>query len=507
MMDALDRLLNRITMYRLVFYVLLTLVGLGAVFAFMGRLPFSDFQLIISSAWLVTLCWLVNRIFAWAFHAPTHNDSAYITGFILTLIITPLRSQSDLALLIWTPILAMSSKYILAWRRQHIFNPAAVAVAITSLVIAKSASWWVGTPWMLGPALIGGFLVVRKVRRFEVVTSYLAVVLIATAAYALIRGTSVAVSLKQTVLYYPVVFFSTIMLIEPSTMPPTRRWRILFSAAVGLLSTQFVHLGSFYFTPELALLSGNLLGWLVSQRQRYILTLREKFSLAPTIMELVFDGPRRPTFRPGQYLEWSLPHAKTDGRGSRRYFTIASSPTERGLRLGIKQYQPMSSYKQTLVNLQPGQTIIAEQLDGDFVLPRDRHQPLVFIAGGIGITPFRSMLKYLLDRQEARPMTLFFANQTVSDIVYTDIIEQAEAELGLKTVYILSDLKKIPAHWTGQRGFITAQMIQQEIPNYSAARFYLSGPQGMVTAYVRILKSLGIPNQRITTDYFPGFAR
>lgn len=506
MLSRLDALLNRITMYRLVYFVLIGWVTSTILFGFIGLLPFSGWQIIGSGLYLLTACWLLNRIFAWLWHAPAHDDSAYITALILTLIITPFRRETDAPLLILAPIIAMSAKYLLAWRRQHIFNPAALAMVVTGLTISKSASWWVGTEVMFGPVLIGGYLVIRKIRRLDAVRSFLVTAIGSTIVYGLLFGSSLDAILRQQFLSSPLLFFASIMLIEPATMPPTRRWRLAYGGLIGLLTAPFVHSGTFYFTPELALVSGNLLGWIITRRERYVLTLRSREDLAPSIIEFVFDSPRLPKFRPGQYLEWSLAHYHPDGRGVRRYFTIASSPTETDLRLGIKKYSPMSSYKQSLLKLQPGQKIVAEQIDGDFVLPSDTNQPLVFIAGGIGVTPFRSMLKYLIDRNEVRPITLFHAIQTTDDIVYAEIIRTAETKLGMKTVYVISDKDKAPADWHGQTGYITGDMIQQEVPNHAQAVFYLSGPQAMVATYVKILGSLGIKRKKIMTDYFPGFA-
>ncbi len=506
MFTALDKILNKITMYRLVLYVLIFFLSTATVFGFFSALAFTGWQIISSTAFIVALCWLVNRIFAWVFNIQPHDDSAYITAFILALIISPYRRLSDLPLLIWAPLLAISAKYIIAWRRQHLFNPAALGVVITALAFQQAASWWIGTAVMFWPVIIGGFLIVRKIRRFEVVVSYIVVAVLAALIYGLIRGNTAMVIFRQLFIASPLLFFSTIMLTEPATMPSRRRKRIVFAGIVGLLSAPFIHFGTFYFTPELALVVGNLLGWTFERRERYNLTLRQQIPIAPSMSDLVFDSPHLPKYQPGQYLEWTLAHQHPDARGIRRYFTIASSPTEPDLRLGVKFYQPSSTYKQALRGLQPGQKIVAQQLGGDFTLPKNQKQPLVFIAGGIGITPFRSMLKYVLDRHEVRPMTLLYANQVASDIVYTDIITQAQKELGLHAVYTLTDLKNIPPDWTGQRGYLTAEMIQQNVPEYTTARFYLSGPQGMVIAYEKLLKSLKIKRSNIVTDYFPGFA-
>ena len=174
------------------------------------------------------------------------------------------------------------------------------------------------------------------------------------------------------------------------------------------------------------------------------------------------------------------------------WFTIASSPTEEDLRLGIKFYPDGSSYKHALSSMISTDTIVASQLAGDFVLPNDPKEKLVFIAGGIGVTPFRSMIKYLVDRHEKRSVTLLYCCKTTKDIAYKDVFDAAEAELGIKTTYITS--------------ILDAKMIAEEVPDFKDRTFYLSGPHGMVSAFDQILKKMGVPGSRIKKDFFPGFA-
>src|SRR5690606_21264831 len=123
-------------------------------------------------------------------------------------------------------------------------------------------------------------------------------------------------------------------------------------------------------------------------RHNVRLTLKEKRKLGPNMREFVFTPNRPPSFKPGQYMEWTVPPIGADSRGNRRTFTIASSPTEPDVRLGVRFYERPSTFKRTLSQLVPGQTIMAGHIAGDFVLPADASQKLVFIASGIGITPF-----------------------------------------------------------------------------------------------------------------------
>src|SRR5258708_36805785 len=162
MMTKIDYVIDRITMYRLVLYVLLGLVGIAAILAYVSLYAFSPLELLVSTLFLVIMCWAMNTIFAHIFQVPTNIESATITALILALIIDPAKSPGDFQFLGWAAILAMSSKYILALYNKHLFNPAAIAVVITSFVLGKSASWWLRTASMVPFTLLAGFLLVRK---------------------------------------------------------------------------------------------------------------------------------------------------------------------------------------------------------------------------------------------------------------------------------------------------------------------------------------------------------
>jgi ferredoxin-NADP reductase len=144
-------------------------------------------------------------------------------------------------------------------------------------------------------------------------------------------------------------------------------------------------------------------------------------------------------------------------------------------------------------------------LAGDFTLPQDTSKKLVFIAGGIGVTPFRSMIKYLIDKKEKRDIILFYSNKTYDEIAYKDVFDEATKEFGLKTIYTLSDETKLPPDWSGDKGFLTAGKVKNFVPDYKERTYYLSGPHGMVAAFEKTLAEIGVPKLQIKTDYFPGF--
>jgi len=234
-----------------------------------------------------------------------------------------------------------------------------------------------------------------------------------------------------------------------------------------------------------------------------MLTLKSIEKIGTETYEFIFASDRRFSFLPGQYLEWTLGHHFPDDRGNRRYFTIASSPTEKDIRLGVKFYSPESSFKRALGAMKEGDAISASQLAGEFVLPEDAGKKLVFIAGGIGITPFRSMIQYLIDKKEKRSVALLYSNRNVEDIVYKDVFDRAQNELGIKTVYFATgENTPIPGVYTES---LSQNVIVQEIPDYLERTFYISGPRAMVLAFKKTLRDMNIPNKRIKVDFFPGF--
>lgn len=503
-MKLVDSILDRISMYRLVLYYLIFLLVVAGVFCFLKILPYDPFLLVVSVSFLTAVAWVTNKLFAKAFNAPTNVESVYISALILALVLPPIQSFSDLPLLFWAAVLAMASKYILAIDKKHVFNPVAIAVVLTALGFNGAASWWIGTLPMLPFSLLG-LLVVRKIRKDDLVFYFFVASLMTMLAFSVIQGSDLLTTTQLNITSSPTLFFAFVMLTEPLTVPPTKTLQAIYGALVGVLFTPPFHIGSFYTTPEQALIIGNVFAYLVSSKGKVISTIKYKRWIAPDIVEFLFPLQKQLAFSPGQYMEWTLPHENPDSRGNRRYFTIASSPTERELRLGVKLYPKGSSYKEAMRKLDVDIPIVGAQVSGDFTLPKDTKQRLVFIAGGIGITPFRSMIKYLLDIKQPRPIVLLYANKTADEVVYRDVFDEAQRRLGIGTVYTLTDRAKVPPGWQGRIGRIDANMIAEEVPDYLERIFYLSGPHAMVTVYEETLKGMGVSADQIKTDFFPGF--
>lgn len=452
-MRYLDDFLNGITMYRLVLYGLLLISAVSVILN-----PIAGFSLLLILATCQVTNWLLVRVFK----AMASVESALISGLILFLIMEPTSYMPA----ILASLLAMGSKYFLAIHKKHIFNPVGIALFILWVFKYGLVVWWIATPTLLPVTAMVGFLVVRKLRRFSLFFAFL--------ISAVITAMFLKISPWEFLLSWPVIFFGTIMLTEPQTTPPSQRLQIVYGILMGVLF-------SWQFTW--AFVVGNIFSYLVSPKQRSNLKFKSKQQLAPNIVELTYASDNRLKFEPGQYLEWTLPHPKTDARGNRRYFTIASSPTETEVRLGVRTFERSSSFKKALLE---AKTISASQLAGDFVMPKDQTKKLVWIAGGIGITPYRSMAKYLSDTRQHRNVILLYMCSDPRDFVYKEIFTEA----GVQSHYL--------------SGHLDSGIIKNKVPDYRERLFYLSGPRSMVDAYVKVLKLMGVSSTNIKTDFFPG---
>jgi len=503
MIGLLDRFLDQTTMYRLVLLYLAALLGLAFALGFVGAVPHDPTAIAFSTLLIVLSCWVANRAFSWAFGLPANAESVYITALILALIFDPTVATDlgGVGVLVSASVWAMASKYMLAAGGKHVFNPAALAAVMTGALLGTPATWWVGGNLALLPAVLaGGVLLVRKLRRFDLVFAFLA----AVAATTLVTSglTQFDQVLLETVKSSPLLFFAFVMLTEPLTAPTGRVERMVFAALVGILFTPSVHIGWFYFTPELALITGNFLAFLASRDRRVALRLEAIEQVARDTYDFVFSAPRQLAFQAGQYLEWTLGVPRPDDRGNRRYFTVASAPTEATVRLGVKFYPRASAFKQQLAAMDPGDTIVASQVAGEFTLPARADTKLAFLAGGIGITPFRSMLQHLIDRNEPRSIIMLYGVESQDSIAYRDVIDAAYERLGVPTYCAVAE-----GAGPGQYpGFIDERMVREAIPDYLERVFYISGPQAMVRALRRVLMGMGIRRSRIKVDFFPGFA-
>jgi ferredoxin-NADP reductase len=501
-MKLIDRLLNNITMYRLVVYVLAAISALGLAFSFAGRLSSSPTSLIVSLSLILSSAYVTDRLFGRVYNVPTNMESSLITALILFLILAPIDSTASAFNLVLAGAISSASKFIIAVNGKHLFNPAAFAAAAMSLTGLHPVTWWVGSSALWPFTLVLGFAVVWKIRRVPLFAVFAVTCIVVQVVIFMLANQPFATNLKHALFASPLIFLATIMLTEPATMPPRRNMQMLFGALVALLYVTGWELGPIVIYPEVALLVGNIFAYIVSPKFRVRLQLKEVQRISDRVYDYVFEPERSFNFIPGQYMEWTLPNVPYDSRGNRRTFTVASSPTESEVHLGLKYYDPASTYKASFFNLKPGDTIYASQLAGDFTLTGNEHKKLAFIAGGIGITPFRSMVKYLTDNNLQSDIVLLYVVGKAEEFAYVKLLLEA-ATAGIKTIPIVTDL----SHRSS--GVITAklrpELISELIPDYAERMFYISGSNAIVDATQDYLHELGVSRRNILTDHFSGY--
>lgn len=213
--------------------------------------------------------------------------------------------------------------------------------------------------------------------------------------------------------------------------------------------------------------------------------------------------PEQPIyFLPGQFTELHLPHPETDVRGDRHWFTISSSPTEPLIGLTTKfTHGHSSSYKKELLRLQPGTTVALADPMGDFTPPKSKDIPLIFVAGGMGITPVRSIAKFLADTGQQRPIRLLYCARSESDLVFTEVFDAA----GFDTTLLVTQPQK---KWQGQTGMLTAERVLDLTgPIDAQTLFFLSGPEPLIEDLQKGLIAKAIVSDRIATDFFTGYTK
>lgn len=490
-----ERLLTRIPMYLLVNGALCFLAVVALVYSSLGLMSFGPLELAISTLVFTSVCIGTSYLLSSILRIHTHLQSSLISGLILTLIFTPTLSPIILAQYALIAVIAMASKFIIAPRRRHVFNPAAFGAFVGALLLQQFPSWWVGSPTFAAVVAIVSFVVLYKTRQLLMGGLFVAVSVAVITVAGLIHGEAFPGITLTALLSWPIIFIAGIMLSEPLTLPPKQWQRFALAGVVALVTSLPFHIGWFNSSPAFALLVGNLFALGIAWRQRagLQLTLAERRTIAPNVKEFVFSSARPLEFDAGQFVELTLPHPNQDLRGVRRSFSITSRPGEQQLRLAIKFYDPSSTFKQALLALSNGAAVQATGISGDFTLPDNPRTKLLFIAGGIGITPFISHLR-LLAGKKVDVVVLYF-NRRPEDTAYKNFVDESVA----KVKYFVSQK---PGGEFIEEKRLTHDVLQTYIRDLSEREVYISGPPAMVA---NAKKVIGRSAKRVHTDYFSGY--
>ncbi len=230
--------------------------------------------------------------------------------------------------------------------------------------------------------------------------------------------------------------------------------------------------------------------------------MKETREVAKRTLLVVFDlEGQEVDFRPGQYFWVELPNrGYEDEKGLRRHISVVTSPTERGV-LGLCTRLRDTAFKKTLAELQVGDEVDVEPPKGDWVLPEDTSPHYVFIAGGIGITVFRSMLRYIADTGEPYRVTLVYSNR---DRASTPFLDELQA-LTLPDFQLVLTMTQDEG-WEGESRYVSAELLSDHLEGDLAGHTYLvAGPPAMVEAVTGQLNAAGVPEEQVLPDRFSGY--
>jgi ferredoxin-NADP reductase len=231
-------------------------------------------------------------------------------------------------------------------------------------------------------------------------------------------------------------------------------------------------------------------------------TVAETREVAKGTLLALFEADSYPDYRPGAYFWVELPdRGHTDERGLRRHISLVTSPSERPL-VGLATRLRDSAFKRTLAELEVGDEVEVEEPKGSFLLPEDTSAEYVFVAGGIGITVFRSMLRYIADERLPYRITLCYSNRDRESTPFLDELEELEQRIdGLRVVLTMTD----EPGWGGESRHLDAQVLDELVGGLDGKTFLVAGPPEMAEAVAASLAEAHVPEEKLLADKFSGY--
>lgn len=230
--------------------------------------------------------------------------------------------------------------------------------------------------------------------------------------------------------------------------------------------------------------------------------IKSKEEVAKGTLKVVFEVDESFTFKAGQYCFITLEKLKyPDERGPKRQFSIVSSPNEKGI-ITITTRLSDSGFKKTLKELPKGTEVQLGPIAGVFTLPKGTSRPLVFIAGGIGITPFISMLRYISEEKLPYNITLIYSNRDQSSTAYFEDVKNLTAQIpGSELITTMTE----DPNWNHEKRKVDKAFIKDYFPNVNAQYYMVVGPPGMVSAVEEALLDAGVHPENIQKENFTGY--
>jgi ferredoxin-NADP reductase len=227
--------------------------------------------------------------------------------------------------------------------------------------------------------------------------------------------------------------------------------------------------------------------------------------VAEGTMAFHFEKPAGFAFKAGQNADWTLINPpETDAESNKRTFSFVTSPEYEVI--GFASRMRDTAFKRNLKNMSEGTEIELDGPYGDMFLHSDTTKPAIFLAGGIGITPFMSMSWDAAEKKLPHKICLFYSNRRPEDAPFLKELEDIEKENpNFKLVATMTDIANSKQSWAGETGYITKEMISKYVPDFMHAIFYLAGPPVMVAAMRKMINDAGILDDYIKAEDFAGY--
>lgn len=237
----------------------------------------------------------------------------------------------------------------------------------------------------------------------------------------------------------------------------------------------------------------------------YPIKLTRKQEIAAGTMAFYFDKPQGFTFKAGQYGDLTLiDPASTGVEGKIRTFSLANAPYENELMFATRMRD--SPFKNALQAMPLGTELNVDAPHGSLTLHNDASIPAVFLTGGIGLTPARSIVLQAAHEQLPHKIFLFDSNKRPEDAVFLAELKQAQQDNPNYTfIGTMTQMDKSAQPWSGETGFINKAMLTKYIGDLTQPIYYITGPQAMVEAMLDILSAAGVDEDNIRTEEFFGY--
>lgn len=237
----------------------------------------------------------------------------------------------------------------------------------------------------------------------------------------------------------------------------------------------------------------------------YKVKLKSKQEIAAGTMAFYFEKPEGFAYKAGQFADCTLINpAETDAEGNIRGFSLASAPYEDFLMFATRMRD--TAFKRVLNKMEPGTELTLDAPHGSFTLHNNTSIPAVFLTGGIGVTPVRSIVLQAAHNKLPHKIFLFDSNNRPEDAAFLDELTEAQKENPNYTfIGTMTQMEKSRRVWHGETGFITQAMLLKSIGDLTLPIYYVVGPRAMVHAMREILNEAGVNDDNIRTEEFPGY--